>query len=202
FASDARQVRIKFPHVRIGLFVDGRAAAAHVQNRRRWDAQLRRPVGYRGQVLKIFSLKAPATPKMAGRIKSRRRARDFLITRPKLTSNTIAVGGALLDAYAFDLSQKVCVPNGATIFAVRDGLQADLFLQLRHVSDRAVFDFPQGLGGESSLLILLASAQKFRRPQQAADMIGAKRWSPVGHRILPFATIFKTVALIIATFES
>jgi hypothetical protein len=124
-----------------------------------------------------------------------------LITRPKLTSNASAIGDALLDAYAFDLSQKVCVPNGAAIFAIRDALQTDLFLQFRHVADRAVFDFPQGLGGESSLLILLASAQKIRRPQQAADMIGAKRWSPIGHRMNPFATIFETVALIIATFE-
>jgi hypothetical protein len=51
------------------------------------------------------------------------------------------------------------------------------------------------------LLILLASAQKFPRPQQAADMIGAKRRSPKGHCLIPFPTIFKTVALIIATFE-
>src|SRR4030095_2796234 len=104
FAVDARQVGIKFPHVRIRLFVDGRAAAAHLQNRRRWDAKLRRPVSYRGEVLKIFSLKAPAALKTVGRIKSRRRARDFLIARPKLTSNASAIGDALLDAYAFDLS--------------------------------------------------------------------------------------------------
>src|SRR5262249_57146332 len=86
---------------------------------------------------------------------------------------------ALLDAYAFDLSQKVCVPNGAAIFAIRDGLQADLFLHLGHIANTAVFELPQRLGGESSLLMLLASAQKFRRPQQAPDMIRAKRRSSV-----------------------
>src|SRR5262245_42077315 len=138
---------------------------------------------------------------MACRIKSRRRARDFLITRPKLTSNTIAIGDALLDAYAFDLSQKVCMPNSAPIFAVRDALHADLFLQLGHIANTAVFNFPQRLGGESSLLMLLASAQKFRRSQQAPDMIRAKRRSSVGHWMVPFATISKTAALIIATFE-
>jgi hypothetical protein len=82
---------------------------------------------------------------MACRIKSRRRTRDFLITGPKLTSNTIAVGDALLDAYAFDLSQKVCVPNGAAVFAVRDGLQADLFLSF---PSRMGSSLPAGLSGE------------------------------------------------------
>src|SRR5262249_42842843 len=147
------------------------------------------------------SLKAPAALEMACRIKSRRRARDFLIARPKLTSNTIAVGDPLLDAYSFDLPQKVCVPNGPAVFAIRDGLQAGLFLQLGHILNRAVFDFPQRLGGESSFLMLLASAQEFRRPQQAPDMIRAKRRSSVGHWMVPFATISRTVALIIAMFE-
>src|SRR5262249_18296891 len=60
FAVNARQVRIKTVHVGVRLFVYRRAAATHVQNRRRWDAELRRAVSYRGQILKIFSLNAPA----------------------------------------------------------------------------------------------------------------------------------------------
>jgi hypothetical protein len=92
----------------------------------------------------------------------------------KLSNHATARSHALLDAYAFDLSQKVCVPDGAAIFAISDALQADLFLQLCHGANAAVFDFPQRRGGKSSLPMLLASAQKFRRPQQAANMIGEK----------------------------
>jgi hypothetical protein len=56
------------------------------------------------------------------------------------------------------------MPDGAAILAIRDALKANLFLQLRHVANTAVFDCPQRRGRESSLLMLLARAQKFRRP--------------------------------------
>jgi len=81
----------------------------------------------------------------------------------------------LFDGDVGKLAEKARVPDRAAIFAISDSLKAEVLLQLNRSANRAIFHFTQHRGRKLTFLMLLASAQKFRRPQQAADMIGAKR---------------------------
>jgi hypothetical protein len=119
----------------------------------------------------------------------------------KSARNARTFGKAFLDGNAFNLSQKICVPDRATILAIGNTLQSDLFLELSDIANTSVFDCAQRLGRDRSLLTLLASAQKLGRPKQAAHMIGAKGRSPIRHWRCLLLTILETIALIIATFD-
>ena len=164
FAVDPRQIGIEHVHVGIGLTVDRCATAAHVQDRRRGDALFRCALRHRPQILEIIGFDAAAPFEPAADFKARRRTRDFLLPRFKFAGDVL-LGDALFDGDASKLPEKVGVPDGPAIFAIRDALQADLFFQLRHIANTAVFDFPQRRGREFAFLMLFASAQKFPRPQ-------------------------------------
>jgi len=163
------------------LTVDCCATAAHVQDRRRGDALFRCALGHRLQILEIIGFDAAAPFEPAADFKARRRALDFLLPRFKFACDVL-LGDALFDGDASKLPEKVGVPDGPAIFAIRDALQADLFLQLRHIANTAVFDFPQRRGGQFAFLMLIAGEQELRRPQQTADVIGAKRCDLFRHR--------------------
>src|SRR5262245_49575681 len=62
----------------------------------------------------------------------------------------------------------------AAELAIGDDLQADLFLQLDHAGNRGILDCRECLMIELAGRVLLACAQQFRRPHQAADMFGAE----------------------------
>jgi hypothetical protein len=54
-------------------------------------------------------------------------------------------------------------------------LQADVLLQADDVADRVVLDLAQPIGGDATGREVRASLQQLRRPEQAADVVGAER---------------------------
>ena len=61
-------------------------------------------------------------------------------------------------------------------FAVGDGLQPELLLHLDDVADGIFLDFGELCGVDLAGGVLLSRPQQFGRAQEAADMLGAKRW--------------------------
>jgi len=87
-----------------------------------------------------------------------------------------------------DLVQKIHVPRGAAELAVGDPLEAELGLHIGGPADAIILDPAQRLGGDPALLMLGPRRQQRRRPQQAADMIGAERGIYLGHVRLAFTS--------------
>ena len=74
------------------------------------------------------------------------------------------------------------MPPRPAKFAVGGELEPDPLLFLDRVFDLAIFDRTQRLGGDLVALALGARLLDCSRPQQAADVIGAKRRGGVlGH---------------------
>jgi hypothetical protein len=87
-------------------------------------------------------------------------------------------------SHALKPVQEVEVPPGAPELAVRDRFQPDRFLLPDDVADGAVLDIRQFVAPDPSLRSGGAGCLEFRRPQQAADLIGPKR-RPVPHDQIP-----------------
>ena len=66
--------------------------------------------------------------------------------------------------HATHLLQKVDVEIGATEFAVGDGLQTYVFLELHDLGDGFVFHHPQLFGGDLALGLLFAGFQEVSGP--------------------------------------
>ena len=67
------------------------------------------------------------------------------------------------------------MPPVAAEFAVGDRFQPDRLLPLDRLADRRILDLPQRFDGTLAALRLVARLAQLRRPQQAADLVGAKR---------------------------
>ena len=65
--------------------------------------------------------------------------------------------------------------GAAPVLAVIDRLQADLLLQLEGAQDRRVLDGAEGRIVDPSRAVIAKGLLQRRRPQQAADMVGAER---------------------------
>jgi len=78
-------------------------------------------------------------------------------------------------ADAVEAAEEVEVPPRATELAVGRALQADVLLLFDDSRDLAVFDRFQGLGGDLARLVPGARLLERGGPQQAADVVGAKR---------------------------
>jgi hypothetical protein len=73
-------------------------------------------------------------------------------------------------------------------------LEPDLLLHPRDIADRGILDLPQLCGRNPPSSMLFPRPQQFRRPQQASDVIGAKRRTRHGiHPDLPILSFFDTV---------
>jgi hypothetical protein len=70
-----------------------------------------------------------------------------------------------LDRHAFDLPEKIGVPEGPAVLTVGDALQTDLLLHPRRIADAAILDLPEFGGGYFAVAAALASLQKFWRAQ-------------------------------------
>jgi len=136
-----------------------------------------------------------------GNFKSRRRPLYLFVPGLKLSGYSALSRHAFLDDYPVDLSKKVRVPNRSAILTVGNTLEAEILLHLDDIANATIFDLPQRGSRQFATLPTFARLQEFLRAQQAADMVGTKRRSSIGHGMIPFAKIFKTVALIIATFD-
>jgi len=80
-----------------------------------------------------------------------------------------------LDLYAGKAGAGEGIRIGpAPKLAVGDDLEPDLFLQLDHAADGFVLDRGEPFAIELSGRVLPPCAQQLGRPQQAADMLGAK----------------------------
>ena len=64
--------------------------------------------------------------------------------------------------------------RAAPKFAVSHGLQADVFLEFDHFADRPILDFAQRALAHFTVAKLVTRFDKLLRPQQAADVVGAK----------------------------
>jgi hypothetical protein len=54
--------------------------------------------------------------------------------------------------------------------------EADLLLHPENIADRIILDMVQLFGRKAAGSVLLPRPRQFRRPQQAADLVGAERW--------------------------
>ncbi len=158
--------------VGIGLLADHLPALAEVERARRRDAHLRRDVAVRLQELEMLDLR------MAGEI-------DLAVDLDGLALGVHAVelDRRRLDQIdALQAPEEIEMPPGAAELAVGGELEADLFLLLDDLLDRAVFDRLQRGIVDLALGVLLARLLQRRRAQQAADVIGAeRRLGALGH---------------------
>src|SRR5262249_20301772 len=94
-------------------------------------------------------------------------------------------GDTGLHCIAFDAvetPEKIEMPPRAAEFAVGDRLQSDAFLFFDDVLDLVVLDCFEFIDVDFAFGVPLARRFERRRPQQAADMIGAKRrFGALGH---------------------
>ena len=82
----------------------------------------------------------------------------------------------LVELDAVQAGDEIEVPEGAAIFAVGRGAQADFLLLADRGLDAAVLDRPQRLGGQRSCLARGAGLRQLPGAQQAAHMVGPERW--------------------------
>src|SRR2546421_44495 len=114
------------------MLVDGAAAAAKVQHRRRRNRDLRRARRGRSQKLKISALNRLRVPYFAGDLHDRRLEIDFAFRAVELDVD------AALRLDAFKLRQKIDVEVRAPEFAVGNPAQSQIFLEFDDAADRLV----------------------------------------------------------------
>ena len=76
---------------------------------------------------------------------------------------------------AFQLLEEIDVKVSPPELAVGDALEPDVFLQADDIGDRRVFDGAQRCLADLSSPAALARFEELRRPQEAADVVGAER---------------------------
>ena len=167
---DRGQVAPEIFHARIDGLVDRGAPAAVVHHAGRGNRELRRAVlDHRFQEIEVVAEDAAVEREPAFDLEPRGREIHIALVAVKVH------GDVLLDlAHAADLVEEIHVPGRAAELAVGDALQAQLFLQLHDVANGDVFGLAQIGGAQAPCLVFRARAREFRRPQQAAHMIGAE----------------------------
>src|SRR5262249_940548 len=151
---------------RIDRFVDRGWQRAAVQRRRRGNGHLRRAAGIGFDELEMLDHGMAGEADLAGDL-------DAVVAR-----GHAGKGDTGLHCIAFDAveaPEKIEMPPRAAEFAVGDRLQPDAFLFFDGVLDLAVLNRFELIGADFAFGAPLARRLDRRRPQQAADMIGAKR---------------------------
>src|SRR5258707_10729637 len=93
---------------------------------------------------------------------------------------------------AGELRQEIKMPPGAAEFAIGRELQADRRLLVHDLFDLDVLDLAQIVGRYLALLQFGARLLDARRPQQAADLVGAERSFCSLHVLLPKIRAFSS----------
>ena len=97
-----------------------------------------------------------------------------------------------LDRDAIQHAVKIVVPERAAIFAVGNGLQADVFLLLDDLDDFLVLDRLQLGVGDLTLFVFGARFVDSFAAQNAADLVGAeRRLGTLGHFYSPGIAFFR-----------
>ena len=86
---------------------------------------------------------------------------------------------------AGEMAEKIEMPPGAAEFAVGRKLQPDRGLPVHDLLDLQILGLAQILGGNFALLEFGARFLDARRPQQAADLVGAERRFGSLHGVTP-----------------
>ena len=94
---------------------------------------------------------------------------------PGLDAGELDAGLGVEQFAAGELGEKIEMPPGAAEFAVGRELQADRGLLVHDLFDLEVLGLAQILRRDLALLQLGARFLDARRPQQAADLVGAER---------------------------
>ena len=94
-----------------------------------------------------------------------------------------------LDREAVDPLDEASPIGAATEFAVGHDLEADILLHLHDIADALILDLRKCSIVDALAHVIAEGLPQHRRTQQAADMVGAERWSAlrqIGHwRMLP-----------------
>jgi len=161
-----------------------------MQHRGRRDRQFRRRPGGRRrfQIGEILAKNRFLEPQLAADAKPS----ECRFDRARLVSEWQADTLAGL-ADPADAVEEIHMPRAAAKFAVGDTPEADFLLHPRDIADRRILDPMQLPGGNPPLLMLGPRSQQFRRPEQASDVIGAKRRTRhCTHPNLPRFVIFQS----------
>src|SRR5262249_637008 len=170
--------------IRIDVRIDRGPAAPEMQHARRGDADLRRPVRpllQKREGIGKDACRPPQLPHHAadetGELFDRR-----VVLKWKSRGDRLSMLYPR-DASAGESQQKILKPRSTAKFTVGDDLEPDVFLQLHDVRDGGVLELSQlfELQRSADLTILIALGlgarlQQPGRPQQAADVLGAKWW--------------------------
>src|SRR5690348_2204707 len=146
---------------------------------RRWDCELRRRCGHRFQKLEVLAEDTLFELQLAD--DAERTEGSFNITGliAELDFQAFSAPGN-----AADLVKEIHVPRAAAILTVGDALEADVLLHLHRASDGFVLNPAQFCSRDAALLMPLARLKYLLRPQEAANVIGAKRRLRALHGIL------------------
>jgi len=93
------------------------------------------------------------------------------------TTVTLSATEAAAGFDPFELLEEVDVKIRAAELSIGNPLQSDILLQANDCGDGAILDRAQRLRRDRAGLVRGARLAQLRRPQQAADMIGAERWA-------------------------
>ena len=163
-----REIGPEVVEVRIGL-LDRLAVAARMQHRRRRHGELGRALLHHG--FQEFEVRHHARLGAAQLASDEHRRRLRLDALELHAVVRIALSHEL---NAVEAGDEVDVPPVAAEFAVGDRRKAEILLQLHHLANQAIFGILQLRGGRASQAYLLAHVMQLVRPEQAADVVGAK----------------------------
>ena len=169
-----RQVGPELVQVGVHRAVDRRVAAAVVHHARRGDGQLGHRAGGRvAQERERLTEDGVLDPHPSVDAHRRRGVVVFALLVAEAHMDALA-----LDlAHAAELIDEVHVPRRAPELAVGGALQADVALEGDRIADRVVLDRAQLGRIDAPRLVVGAGAPDPLGPEQAADVVGAKRWA-------------------------
>jgi len=164
------EILVERLEVGIDVLRDRPAAAAKMQHRRRRDRHLRHHM--RGLALLLQEAKMVQHRMVAGEIELADHPHRVM---PGLDARELDAGLGMKQFAAGQLGEKVEMPPGAAEFAVGREFQADRGLLVDDLLDLEVLGLAQVVGRDLALLQPGARLLDARRPQQAADLVGAER---------------------------
>src|SRR6266850_601583 len=165
-AVGARDVVPEFLHVRVGLRIDDPAAAAHVEVGGSGDAEFGGFAGGAFQEAEVIQHDGLRAAHLILYNHHRARLRFGAAFAVEL-ERVLALRGD----DAVEAGEEVDVPERAAELAIGDRLEAGGFLHRDRFADAVVLDLPELWG------FFRAGLLQRGRAQQAADVVGAKRWT-------------------------